>query len=446
MSAIRRSTTLDVHSEEVADPLPRGAGGARRDRRGRPGRRGSRRRDRALRARARSRSATWCPTSRASRASPTPTSSTPGACRRGRATPLWVADNGTDVPTLYSGGVRGSIPVIGAARRRDPRWRADGHGLQPDTGFAVGGAAARFIFDSEAGQITAWHPGLGTQAQTVAATPHAIYKGLALAATPKGAWLYAADFHGGKIDVFDDRFGPVHLKPGAFADHALPAGFAPFNVQELGGSIYVSYAKQDADAEDEVAGAGLGYVDASIRPGACSGAWSPGRSERALGPRDRPGGLRRPRRRAARRQLRRRRRLRPRCPRSPATPPYSSIPRIPRRSRAVSASCWRTRISATSCAPRARPASRRSRGIAAPGRPRPCCAERRSTAARLQRAGVRRSHDRRPHPRHRWRRVHRLPSGGCAARAAGPTRDRARPALHGWLRGPISSSTTTIRA
>ena len=185
----------------------------------------------------------------------------PWGLSAGPATPLWVADNGTDVSTLYSGGVRGSIPMIAPLVVGIPGGAPTGTVYNPTTGFAVGGAAARFIFDSEAGQITAWHPGLGTQAQTVAATPHAIYKGLALAATPKGAWLYAADFHGGKIDVFDDRFGPVHLKPGAFADHALPAGFAPFNVQELGGSIYVTYAKQDADAEDEVPGAGLGYVD-----------------------------------------------------------------------------------------------------------------------------------------------------------------------------------------
>jgi len=185
----------------------------------------------------------------------------PWGLSAGPATPLWVADNGTDVSTLYSGGVRGSIPMIAPLVVGIPGGAPTGTVYNPTTGFAVGGAAARFIFDSEAGQITAWHPGLGTQAQTVAATPHAIYKGLALAATPKGAWLYAADFHGGKIDVFDDRFGPVHLKPGAFADHALPAGFAPFNVQELGGSIYVTYAKQDADAKDEVPGAGLGYVD-----------------------------------------------------------------------------------------------------------------------------------------------------------------------------------------
>jgi uncharacterized protein (TIGR03118 family) len=185
----------------------------------------------------------------------------PWGLSAGPTTPLWVADNGTDVSTLYSGGVRGSIPVIAPLVVGIPGGAPTGTVFNPTSGFAVGGAPARFVFASEAGRITAWNQGLGTQAQTVAGSPHAIYKGLTLAVTPKGDWLYAADFHGGRIDVFDDHFAPVHLKPGAFTDHALPAGFAPFNVQELGGSIYVAYAKQDADAEDEVAGAGLGYVD-----------------------------------------------------------------------------------------------------------------------------------------------------------------------------------------
>ena len=186
----------------------------------------------------------------------------PWGLSAGPATPLWVADNGTDVSTLYSGGVRGSIPVTAPLVVGIPGGAPTGTVFNPTAGFGVGGAAARFIFDSESGQISAWNPGLGTTARTVAATPDAIYKGLALAVTPKGAWLYAADFRGGRIDVFDDTFAPVHPKPGAFSDRTLPAGFAPFNVQELGGTIYVAYAKQDADAEDEVAGAGLGYVDA----------------------------------------------------------------------------------------------------------------------------------------------------------------------------------------
>jgi uncharacterized protein (TIGR03118 family) len=192
----------------------------------------------------------------------------PWGLSAGPATPLWVADNGTGVSTLYSGAVHGGIPMIAPLVVSIPGGAPTGTVFNPTDGFIVGHgpahAAARFLFDSEAGQITGWNPQVppATQAQPILTTPNAIYKGLALAVTHrKGALLYAADFHGARIDVFDEHFDPAHLRPGAFTDGALPAGFAPFNVQELGGLIYVAYAKQDADAEDEVAGAGLGYVD-----------------------------------------------------------------------------------------------------------------------------------------------------------------------------------------
>jgi uncharacterized protein (TIGR03118 family) len=191
----------------------------------------------------------------------------PWGLAAGPSTPLWVADNGTDVSTLYSGAVNGSIPVIAPLVVAIPGGAPTGIVFNATDGFVIhagtASAPARFIFDSEAGQITAWSPNVPppTQAQTVATTPGAIYKGLAIATTRKhGTLLYAADFHGAKIDVFDDRFAPVTL-PGAFVDRGLPAGYGPFNIQELGGRLYVAYAKQDAEAEDEVAGAGLGFVD-----------------------------------------------------------------------------------------------------------------------------------------------------------------------------------------
>jgi uncharacterized protein (TIGR03118 family) len=176
----------------------------------------------------------------------------------GPATPAWVADNGADVSTLYSGGVRKSIPVIVPLVVGIPGGAPTGAVFNATTGFKVNGAPARFIFDSEAGTITAWNS--GTQAVTEATTPGAIYKGLAIASKGNATMLYAANFHAGKIDVFNDAFAPVTL-PGGFADPNLPAGFAPFNVQEIAGRLVVAYAKQDKAAEDEVAGAGLGYVD-----------------------------------------------------------------------------------------------------------------------------------------------------------------------------------------
>jgi uncharacterized protein (TIGR03118 family) len=169
-----------------------------------------------------------------------------------------VADNRTDVSTLYSGGVRKSIPVTLPLVVGIPGGAPTGVVFNATPGFKVNGAAAHFIFDSEAGTITAWNA--GTQAVTEATTPGAIYKGLAIASKGGTTMLYAANFHAGTIDVFNDSFAPVTV-PGGFVDPNLPAGFAPFNIQEIAGRLVVAYAQQDADAEDEVAGAGLGYVD-----------------------------------------------------------------------------------------------------------------------------------------------------------------------------------------
>src|SRR5213078_3131731 len=89
----------------------------------------------------------------------------------------------------------------------------------------------------------------------------AIYKGLALVPTAFGNFLLATDFHNARIDVFDTSFHLFQPAAPFFTDPNLPAGYAPFNVAYLGGKIYVTYAKQDADAEDDVAGPGFGFLD-----------------------------------------------------------------------------------------------------------------------------------------------------------------------------------------
>ena len=193
----------------------------------------------------------------------------PWGLAAGPTTPVWVADNGTDKATIYPGFVNGSpiqkAPLVVSI----PGGAPTGQVFNGTPGFEVhaGDASgpALFVFDSEAGLVTGWNPGVpppppSTQAQVGARVRHAIYKGLALATTSAGSFLYAADFHHGRIDVFDQGFGRVHLS-GRFRDHKLPHGYAPFNVQELGGRLYVAYAKQDADREDEVAGPGRGFVD-----------------------------------------------------------------------------------------------------------------------------------------------------------------------------------------
>jgi len=129
------------------------------------------------------------------------------------------------------------------------------------SGFVVtsgsSSAPARFIFDSEDGLIRGWNPGVDPTNAVVApatADPDAIYKGLAIA----GGMLYAGDFHNGVVDVFDGSWNLVNQ----FTDPRLPSGYAPFGIQAIGSRIFVSFAKQDADAEDEIAGQGLGFVDA----------------------------------------------------------------------------------------------------------------------------------------------------------------------------------------
>jgi uncharacterized protein (TIGR03118 family) len=187
----------------------------------------------------------------------------------GPATPAWVADNGTDASTLYSGAV-GNTPVAKVPLKvAIPGGAPTGAVFNGSTGFVVrsgtSSGPARFLFASEAGTITGWSPAVpppapSTQAQTVVTVPGAIFKGLAIADTATGPQLYAADFHNAEVDVWDANFAPVR-RAGAFTDPALPAGYAPFGIQAVNGGIVVTYAKQDANAEDEVAGAGKGFVD-----------------------------------------------------------------------------------------------------------------------------------------------------------------------------------------
>ncbi len=88
----------------------------------------------------------------------------------------------------------------------------------------------------------------------------AVYKGLAIGSVGTDNFLYAANFHAGTIDVFDKNFAPASLA-GSFSDPRIPTGFAPFNIQNLEGKLYVTYAKQDATKHDDVAGKGNGFVD-----------------------------------------------------------------------------------------------------------------------------------------------------------------------------------------
>jgi uncharacterized protein (TIGR03118 family) len=199
--------------------------------------------------------------------------------------PLWVSDNGTDKTTLYRGAspttVTKVVPPIVDVTSGAPT----GQVFNTDsTGFFVTdasghSAASAFIFASENGGIDGWNPGVGVitppgPPSTVTEVAvkngaNAVYKGLAIAQASDGnTYLYAANFRSGRVEAYDDTFTPVELPGGLFVDTRIPAGYAPFNVQELAGQLYVSYAKQDSGLKDDVAGQGNGFVDVFTNDGA----------------------------------------------------------------------------------------------------------------------------------------------------------------------------------
>src|SRR6266508_2101871 len=185
--------------------------------------------------------------------------------------PFWVSDNGTGVSTLYNGAGTKLALIVTIP---PPEGSAPGTTATP-TGQVFNGTAdfvvsqagisapARFIFATEDGTISGWNPTVNPTNAILAVDnsgAEAVYKGLAIGANAAGNFLYAANFHAGTIDVFDKNFHQV-LLAGSFTDPDIHTGFAPFNIQNLGGKLYVTYAKQDADGEDDVAGPANGYVD-----------------------------------------------------------------------------------------------------------------------------------------------------------------------------------------
>jgi uncharacterized protein (TIGR03118 family) len=196
----------------------------------------------------------------------------------GPATPLWVADNNAGAATIYTispGGttaqkVTNTVTLPGGRASTGDGPSPTGQVFNPTAGFVVtstaGTGPARFIYSAEAGQISAWSPAAdpftagAATAQVEFSSPTAVYKGLAIAGTEDGTFLYASNFHDGTVDVFNSRFRRVHLD-GNFRDPAIPAGYAPFGIQELDGHLYVTYALQNAAKHDDVAGPGHGFID-----------------------------------------------------------------------------------------------------------------------------------------------------------------------------------------
>ena len=97
---------------------------------------------------------------------------------------------------------------------------------------------------------------------------NAVYKGLAIATVKGKSFLYATNFRSGRVEAYDSTFTPVEMPGGLFVDPGLPAGYGPFGIAEIRGSLYVSFAQQDATLHDDVAGPGHGFVDVFTNTGA----------------------------------------------------------------------------------------------------------------------------------------------------------------------------------
>ena len=193
----------------------------------------------------------------------------PWGMAAGPATPIWVSDNGSDVTTLYRGAIGGTplsaVPLVVGIPTGAPTGQVfnDSHNFDVSNGKFHG--PPLFIFATENGSITGWNPGVPAPAPSMWAqvgvtVPDAVYKGLAITTDPTGDFLYAANFHAGTIDVFNGKYKMVHWR-GAFQDPKVPAGYAPFNIQNIGGRLFVTYAVQDSARHDDVKGAGHGLID-----------------------------------------------------------------------------------------------------------------------------------------------------------------------------------------
>ncbi len=189
----------------------------------------------------------------------------PWGLSRGSTTPWWAADNGMGVASLYNGntGMPQSLVVTIPPAPGGTMGVPSGTVFNGTTDFKLpNGNPARFLFVTEDGVIAGWNG--GTMAVVAAKDPNAVYKGVAIASHYGANFLYVANFRKGRIDVFDTMFKRVRRGDDgedAFRDERVPHGFAPFNVQNIGGSLYVTFAKQDDARHDDVPGPGLGFVD-----------------------------------------------------------------------------------------------------------------------------------------------------------------------------------------
>ena len=220
-----------------------------------------------------------------------------GLTRSPGGSPWWIGNNNSGTSTLENGtggpvnifleanGITGNFVVVPPPGFASPGTQSTPTGVvfngsPTDFILKVNGVStgkpAVFIFATEDGTISGWNPTVGIPAGGSAPSPNAVlqvdnsdhgsihgavYKGLTSGEIDGHKVLYASNFRSGRVEVYDTNFHRVHLDEDAFDDERVHHGFAPFNVQNIGGSIFVTFAKQDALRHDDVAGDGLGFVD-----------------------------------------------------------------------------------------------------------------------------------------------------------------------------------------
>jgi uncharacterized protein (TIGR03118 family) len=186
----------------------------------------------------------------------------PWGIAQSATSPFWTSNNGTGTATLYGGDVSGSTLFKNPLTVTIPGGNNTGVVFNAGSSFVItdgsGTGPARFIFATTAGTIAAWRA--GTVAIQKVSDPNAAYTGLAIGSDPSSTFIYGANFRAGRVDTYGGGFTRVNFPGTNFVDTTLPPGYAPFNVQNLGGKIYVAYALVGPDGE-EAKGPGNGFVD-----------------------------------------------------------------------------------------------------------------------------------------------------------------------------------------
>ncbi len=174
----------------------------------------------------------------------------------GATGPFWVGDNGTGLATLYNvtNDALGTPKVSKNPLEVTIPGAGNVTGLVKNNTTAFNGDA--FVFASEDGTISGWRGALGTKAEILATRNGGVYKGITIAIPTAGPVLLAANFNEGTLDEYNSAGQLI----GQFVDRRAPAGYAPFNVLNVAGTVFVTFAKQD-DFHQLDEGRGHGLID-----------------------------------------------------------------------------------------------------------------------------------------------------------------------------------------